>query len=176
MSMFPIASISVGAGGVASVNFTSIPQNFTHLQIRAVGRTGGAAGTNMPVQFNGDTTGANYYTHYMGGNGTNSGSPFSGGFSGSADIGWGAGASETANAFGIAIADIYNYTNTSNPKTLRALNGVDANGTGLLGIWSSVWTGTAAINSILIYTSTTGFTQYSRFDLYGISNSNATGA
>jgi hypothetical protein len=173
--MYPIQSIVVGAGGQPSVLFSNIPQTFTHLQIRAFGRTGGAAGTNMPIQFNGDTTGSNYNTHFMGGNGTNSGSPFSGTFTGSGDIGWVAGGTELANTFGVGIADIFDYTNTSKTKTLRAINGIDSSTAGLVGMWSSVWISTAAITSILIYTSTTGFLQSSRFDLYGISTSSAMG-
>jgi len=136
MSMYPIASSTVGSGGAASITFSSIPQTFTHLHIRAFGRSSGSSGTNMPLNFNSDFTVGNYYTHYIGGNGTNSGSPFSSSFTGSTDLGWVGGNTDTANTYGISVGDILDYTNTHKYKTVQAINGADFNtSAGLLGLW-----------------------------------------
>jgi len=35
-----IASVTVGSGGAANVEFTSIPATYTHLQIRGIARSG----------------------------------------------------------------------------------------------------------------------------------------
>jgi hypothetical protein len=172
--MFPIASQTVGSGGASSITFSSIPQNFTHLQLRVFTHTTGAAGTNMPIQFNGDT-GGNYVVHYLGGSGS---SAFSGTFGtngGFGDIGWTAGSTET-NVFGASLVDILDYTNVNKYKTLKSINGIDSNGAGLLGLWSSLWMSTAAITQINISPSAGNFSQYSTFQLYGIQTSNATGA
>jgi hypothetical protein len=170
--MFPIASVTVGSGGASTLQFSSIPQNFTHLQVRLFGRSSTAAGSNVGIQFNNDT-GGNYRVHYLGGDGS---SNFSGDFGASqiaGNVGWTAGSSNTANAFGVSVVDILDYTNTNKYKTLKSLNGIDGNGTGLTGLWSSVWFNTAAITQINIGAA---FVQYTRADLYGIQTSNATGA
>jgi len=167
--MYPIATTTVGAGGATSITFSSIPQNFTHLHLRAFTRGVVSSGTNIPMQFNGDGTSGNYITHYVGGTGA---ATFSGSTGGNANIGWTMGTTDTANGFGASIVDILDYTNTNKNKTVRTLNGVvqDATtGTGLLGLWSGLWISTAAINSINISLSSTPlFAQYSTFQLYGI--------
>ena len=172
MSMFPIASQTVGSGGASSITFSSIPQNFTHLQVRLFGRASTGAGTNVGIQFNNDT-GGSYRVHYLAGDG---GSPYSADFGASqvgGNVGWIAGSGNTANAFGVSVVDILDYTNTNKYKTLKSLNGIDGNGAGLIGLWSSVWFNTAAITQINI---NAAFVQYTRADLYGIQTSNATGA
>lgn len=176
MSMYPIASTTLSSTAV-NVTFTGIPQNFTHLQIRIHGRSTGTGGPNNSIQFNGDTA-ANYRVHYLGGNGSGT---FSGDFGVSqtfGNMGWVSGADNVANGYGIIICDILDYSNTNKNKTLRSITGFDTNTTGspLLGIFSSVWTGTNAINQILIGVSSGAYTAGTRFDIYGISNSNLTGA
>lgn len=172
--MIPIASQTVGAGGAASIDFSSIPSTFTHLQLRIFSRSSTTtAGVNIPVQFNGDT-GTNYAVHYLGGDG---GSTFSGNLntpnSNSANAGWTAGSNQTASVFGCTIVDILDYANTNKYKTMRSIGGIDANGSGLIGLWSSLWMNTAAINRIVFSLGT--LAQYTRADLYGITNSPATG-
>ena len=67
-----IATVTVGAGGASSITFSSIPQGFQHLQVRlfAKGTSGSDGGTSALVQFNGDTTSGNYYTHQLYGDGS----------------------------------------------------------------------------------------------------------
>ena len=51
-----IATQTVGAGGVASVTFSSIPSTYKHLQLRIMSRAdrSGAALTNLFIQINGN--------------------------------------------------------------------------------------------------------------------------
>ena len=66
-----IATVTVGSGGSTGVDFTSIPSDYTHLQIRCLAR-GNSAGTGtdgLQIRFNSDT-GSNYASHLMMGNGS----------------------------------------------------------------------------------------------------------
>jgi hypothetical protein len=154
-----IATTTVGAGGASTITFSSIPSTYQHLQIRqlSIGNTSAAAGGAM--YFNGDTTSTNYYTHYIIGNGSAvtvganqaTFSPFTVGVSASPAVG---------------IIDILDYANTNKNKTVRELNGYDANGSGRINFTSTLWNNTSAINSIRLDFST--FQQYTQFALYGI--------
>ena len=73
-----------------------------------------------------------------------------------------------ASTFTAGVIDILDYANTNKYKTLRTLNGGDANGSGNIQIESGSWRNTAAITSITLTHNGSGFTQYSSFALYGI--------
>ena len=174
MTMQFIAS-QTGTGSSSTITFSSIPQTFTHLQIRAFAR-GTAASTwdGMTVRFNSDS-GSNYAQHYIYGNG---GSAVSNGQASQTSAYVGstvAGGNQTAGLFGVAITDILDYANTSKYKVTRTLNGVDANGSGYVEIDSGLWMNTAAISSITIIL-TSNYATGSRIDLYGITTSELTGA
>jgi hypothetical protein len=178
--MYPIASITVGAGGASSITFSSIPSTFTHLQLRISADMTLASSSGFGqlfTQFNGDT-GQNYTRHSIVGDGATATSE-----------GFATGtynyvatqrfdySSTVTNIYGCTIMDILDYTNTNKNKTIRGIGGLDANGTGQVFLYSSLWVNTAAISSISI-TPISGNTirQYSTFMLYGISTSNVTGA
>ena len=176
MSMFPIASQTVGSGGASSITFSSIPQTFTHLQIRLTCRSdyAGTVASNF-FRFNGDA-GSNYPYHNVLGDGSTASS--SGSTAGTVGyFGNMIASTSTANVFTSCIADILDYANTNKYKTLRNLQGFDANGSGQVYLASSLWMSTAAITSILLVSG--GGANYvagTRADLYGIQTSNATGA
>lgn len=173
MTMQFIASLS--PGNAVNTVFNNIPQTFTHLQLRIFARTAYAS-TDWEtfIQLNSDA-GANYTYHIFYGNGS---SPSSAGFTGQnyARIGQIPGANATANIFGVAIVDILDYTNTNKNTTIRSLGGYDLNGSGMTGLWSSVWLNTAAVTSIGLGTANTNFATGSTAQLYGITTSAATGA
>jgi len=75
--------------------------------------------------------------------------------------------STDANIRGGFIVDILDYANTNKYKTVRSLNGNDANGSGSMNLSSNVWLSTAAITSLTL-SSSSDFRQYSSFALYGI--------
>jgi hypothetical protein len=62
-----ISSVTVGAGGASSMDFTSIPQTYTDLEILVSGRTTGA-GNGINITFNSNTSG--YTNAAMQGNGS----------------------------------------------------------------------------------------------------------
>ena len=165
-----IATTTVGAGGAASVSFSSIPSTYTHLQIRALVRTNrtGTSGDSIVVRFNSDTA-ANYSNHQLNGDGATVSV-----FGAASSTSWNyveraASNGMTSGIFGAVIIDILDYANTNKYKTGRELGGVDANGSGIINLASGGWRSTSAINAISLAAGAgTGFIQYSSFALYGI--------
>ena len=163
-----IATVTVGSGGAANVEFTSIPNTYSHLQIRGIARSAkSASDDNLGIRFNSDS-GSNYTSHFIYGDGAN------------ADVGAVtaetrtrtfnvSAASATANIFGAGVIDILDYNNSNKYKTVRTLSGNDRNGAGIIIFRSGLWLNTNAINSITIVTlGGDNITQYSHFALYGI--------
>ena len=166
-----IATTTVGAGGAASITFSSIPSTYKHLQIRGIARDNGAVYfSDFYMTFNG--AGSNYKDHYLEGIGT-AVTAGSYGYSTVIEVGNMVGASAQSNVFGLYVIDILDYANTSKNKTTRALSGWDnaGNGTskqaGAVTLSSGLWMDTTAINSISLRSNST-IQQYSQFALYGI--------
>jgi hypothetical protein len=153
-----IATTTVGAGGVSSITFSSIPQTYRHLQIRLLAKNadGNAfGGTSMTI--NGA---AGEARHDLYGTGSATGAS---GVSGSLLVYIGG----TAQ-FGAGIVDILDYTDTNKTRTSRALSGVDNNGSGLVAFASGLETSQTAISSLTFTSNSGNFAQYSSFALYGV--------
>lgn len=144
----------------SSVVFSSIPQNYKHLQIRMIAGDNTQTNNTFGLQFNSDT-GSNYASHGLRGNGST--------------VSTNANTSQTGSYFfsvggstnwGTAIIDIHDYASTTKNKTIRTLAGYDANGSGIIGLGSGLWLNTNAINSINIHYMT--FAPSSKFMLFGI--------
>jgi hypothetical protein len=165
-----IAAVTVPAAGAASVTFSSIPQTYTHLQIRAIAKTTFTtyANNGFNLYFNNDTTSAKY-THQLYGFGSGSGGAQA--IPNYMNISYIPGnVSGTTNMFGAVICDILDYSSSTKNKTLRALSGWDNNGSSGTIVLNSAFNGsTTPINSILMNSdSGTDFMQFSQFALYGI--------
>jgi hypothetical protein len=170
-SMFAINSITVPtSSGMASVEFTNIPQTYTHLQIRVTTRTLRANTADAILwRFNSDSS-SNYTLHSIYGDG--SGTALA---DNAANLSYGyyfttTGNSATANIYGVGIIDIYDYANTNKFKTARTIHGYDTNGAGQLIITSSLWRNKVnGISSIRFESqNAANLSQYSSFALYGI--------
>ena len=161
-----LATVTVPSGGVASVEFSGIPQGYKHLQVRWMAKMS-AAGlvTGINLRLNNDS-GANYKRHALYGEGA-APSPYA--VNGSdAWMGF-IPRADSANTFGVGITDILDYASTTKNKTIRTLNGQDQNGSGNVGIFSTLYFATpSAISSIIFYPDSANFTQYSTFALYGV--------
>ena len=165
-----IATTVVGSGGQATITFALIPATYSHLQIRAIGRTdrSGVTIDGFRIQFNNVLTTAQYRSHYLGGGGS---SAFSGDDSGVAGIVAQRFSTHIAasSMYGAAVIDILDYANTNKHKTIKCLGGTDQNGSGEVYLTSGVWMNTAAISEIDIVPNVgTNFSEYSSFALYGI--------
>jgi hypothetical protein len=149
-----IATITVGASPVASIQFTSIPATYKHLQLRwyAVGSLDQSIEINSALQPDKshilDSDGAtvlsttgnqlflNYYTNL------------------------------SATNPSVSILDFLDYTDTNKNRVLRHITAQDRNGAGgEVVVGSKLFLTTSAISSIKIAAT---INQYSSFALYGI--------
>ena len=165
-----IASVTA-TGGETTLSLTSIPQTYTHLQIRTINRFAqDATGwTFYGMGFNSNTTG--YAYHALFGNGS--------------VVATEAGATQTSiyiynsiinsqtptDARAVGVIDIHDYTSTTKNKTVRYIHGFDVNANGYVYLGSGFWNNTAAVTSIQIKdinTGSNGFLAGTTFALYGI--------
>lgn len=168
----PIATVTVGSGGASSIEFTSIPSTFAHLQIRGILKdTGGTPERTMEIQIgNGSVdTGSNYAWHYLSGIGT---SVTEGGASSEGSIRTtNLIMFDTANIFSAFTIDFLDYASTAKATTVRLFGGFDSNGAGRVSISSGLWTSTSAVDRIKIGTRS-GFAgtlaEFSTLALYGV--------
>ena len=154
----------------ATVTFSSIPQTYTHLQVRYLGRdtrTGSTLQSTL-MYVNGDTA-TNYVQHGLLGDGS-SASSFAQTARTNLNLAVIPTADSSANIFGTAICDILDYTNTNKYKTFRTLSGEDQNNTdGTIYLFSGLWMSTSAISSLTVFPNNSqSFVQYSSIALYGI--------
>lgn len=161
------------------IEFTNIPQTYSHLQLRIMAATtrSDAAYADLTLRFNSDTANNYSYQTFIGDPrpyisvdaAASTSSVYLGG------IMTGTGYAGLSSSFtGSCIVDILNYASTSNVKTVRAIGGSDRNGvgnssiSGNVGMSSGAWYNTSTgVNSIRI-NSPYNFTVNSVFSLYGI--------
>jgi len=161
-----IATITPTTG--TTITFSSIPNTYTHLQLRVISRdTRSAASNGYVFQINGDS-GSNYTYHDIYGNGSSATAD------GAANqtfgnAGYNASASSTSGIFAPAIYDFVDYANTNKYKTYRWLGAYEANGSGTIVFGSVLWMNTNAINQITITSgASANFVAGTSFALYGI--------
>jgi hypothetical protein len=162
-----ISSVTVGGGGAATIDFTSIPQTYTDLQILVSGRSDtGNTGDYLLLNFNGSS--ANLSSKTLGAFGSTS--TFSG-TEASLFINILPAANATANTFGNNSIYIPNYTG-SNFKSGSIEGGFESNSTSdwFLFMTAGLWSQTAAITSVKLDLLDGSFIQHSTAYLYGISN------
>jgi len=158
-----LQTVTVGSGGASSISFSSIPSTYTHLQIRWTAIDSYASGDSLYMQFNGDT-GSNYVQHALYGNGSSAVGAYT-----AATTGMPIGYSNTSSYPFVGVSDIFDYTSVNKNKTVRTLDGQDANGSGYVFLHSGLWFNTPqAVNSIKLYFGSGTFAQYSQFALYGV--------
>jgi hypothetical protein len=164
-----IATVTVGSGGQSSISFSSIPSTYKHLQIRGITK-GDAAGNgySMIISANSDTTTANYYSHYLQGDGASASAGSYQTVGGVYVIGSTTGAGTDSSWFSPTVIDILQYGTTSKYKTFRYLTGQDRNGAGNITPGSGVWLNSSAISSLAVTISGANFVQNSQLALYGI--------
>ena len=162
-----LATVTVPSGGAASVSFVGIPSGYKHLQIRAIARNTSAANGNFYVGYNGtlfQSGNTSYVSHRLRGDGSSATASYT------AATSYGLLGSTTTNAtsvFAATIMDILDYSNTNKYKTIRSLEGYDANGSGNIILNSHLWMNTSAINQIDIQADG-NFAEFSQLALYGV--------
>ena len=159
-----IQTITVGVAGQASIEFTSIPQNYTDLlfvfSCRASISTGG-----IRIRVNGATTSLSTRLVYGTGTATASGSD-------TTYIGTSSFSTQTANVFGNGDLYIANYAASTN-KSFSSNTVDENNGTSAAQFMGAgLFASSTAISSVSFFNESSGnFVQYSSASLYGIKNS-----
>lgn len=170
-----IASATVGSGGVASIDFTSIPSTYTDLCVKVSVRNS-VTNAGLAVRLNNDT-GGNYTFKILYGVGTSASS-----FSQTIAAGYNTfvfaytqPSQFTANTFGNAEMYLPNYAGSSNKSLSFDSVSEDNDTVAYSSMTAGLWSNTSAITSIKLLTDPQGVSgnlvQYSSATLYGIKNS-----
>lgn len=168
MTMQLISTITVPAGGQASISFNSVPQNFTDLLVLGSARiTSAVVRDGVLVRFNGDSTSGNYFYNWLYTTNGAVGIPGKGNISGILAFD-APGASATANTFGNGSCYIPNYTAAVAKSTSTDAVGENNATAATTYINAGLWNSTAAITSITILNSSSNLVENSTFSLYGI--------
>ena len=160
-----------------TVSFGSIPQTFAHLQVRISASALSSGPDNITIYgFDGTGGSSNSAVHTLYANGS---SPFSGAATGQYNPALTQIPGTTlSSARGSVVVDILDYTSTNKYKVVRSIGGYDGNGSGYLGFTSVLAFGfgsSTALSNLWFYCAN-NYSNGSRFDLYGITTSSATGA
>lgn len=158
-----IASVTVGSGGSAYVEFTSIPNTYTDLLVKfsaRSARTNDAGGSDGKLEFNGVTTG--YSSRML----LQQGGAYSG--TSSTLFYFVNSNNSTSNTFGNMEVYIPNYAGSGYKSV--SIDAVDENNaSSAYGVLTAgLWSNTAAITSLRLTDNNGGYMQYTTAYLYGI--------
>jgi hypothetical protein len=167
-----ISSSTVGSGGAANIEFTSIPSTYTDLVLKlSVRNDWNLASYQYVFTVNNSATGYNRRFLYGDGVGTDSNTATG---ETSSRFSFEQSTAYTANTFANIEMYFSDYANTSTYKSQISNYANENNATSCysVGMHNNTWHSTAAITSIKIQpVSATNFLQYSTAYLYGIKNS-----
>ncbi len=172
-NMKAIQTVTVGAGGATSIEFTNIPQTYTDLVLKVSARDDRPTNEYnfLEISFNGSAS--TYNQRDIGGNGSIA-------YSSTDDLGankpyiFTNAAGSTASTFSNGEIYIPNYT-SSNAKSFSIDGVTENNATAARAVMSAgLWSGTSAITSIRLLTYSAGgrtLQQYTTATLYGVTSS-----
>lgn len=163
-----IATVTVGAGGAANMDFTSIPSTYTDLYLNVSARGTSARASNghfYSIKINNSS--ANLTQRYIQGDGSSvasgTSSTTTGNYMPPSDY--------TSNTFSNNYIYLPNYAGSNN-KSFTTDSVTENNATESFQIMNSyLWAQTTAINQITLTPGAGNFAQYSTATLYGISKS-----
>jgi hypothetical protein len=161
-----IQTVTVGAGGAATIEFTSIPQTYTDLKLFVSPRNTASFSSNGYYYLvKPNNSSSNLSSKYMIGIGT---SVASGTYT---PYGYMAASDYTANVFANNEHYFPNYT-SANYKSMSTDSVNQTNGSIVYALQfdGGLWSNTSAITSIVLSPGVGNFAQYSSATLYGIKN------
>jgi hypothetical protein len=159
----PIATTTLGSAA-QEITFSSIASTWKDIKIVVIGKTT-SSGKLVYLRFNGDT-GANYSGLYLNGDGS---AAFSGARTSTTQMSLSEQGTPTPPNPVLITANVFSYAG-STFKTVLGEETSDNNGNGAVGRNVGLWRSTAAITSITIRTSSSGFDTGTTATLYGIKN------
>jgi hypothetical protein len=167
-----IATVTVGAGGAANIEFTSIPQTYTDLAVKTSTRVDYASDTrlNLRLWFNNSTT--SWSSKRLAGYDSNQTVSSSGTASYYDRADYATAGLATANTFSSTDIYIPNYAGSTN-KSISSDTVAENNSSTswIVNLAGGLWSNTSAITSLKIDAVGYNFVQYSTATLYGISKS-----
>ena len=163
MSITLISTVTVGAGGAASIDFTSIPGIYTDLMVVVSSRSTRSAPNaddGLMVKLNGSTASFSGRTLY--GTGSSAGSITT------TESGVTSATSATSSTFGNANIYIPNYAGATNKSI--SIDSVAENNATSAGqrITATLWSNAAAITSVGVYAANGNLAEFSSASLYGV--------
>lgn len=163
-----IATVTVGSGGAANVEFTSIPGTYTDLVVLHSLRGESAGPHNVKLNLNGSTS--TMKMRSVESNGVSVGSDTS---TTQMYVGVCPGSTQTASTFSNSLIYIPNYASANN-KSSSGDGASEANSSSAsqayLNLNANLWSNTNAITTITLALSSGNIAQYSTATLYGIKN------
>jgi hypothetical protein len=166
-----IATVTVGSGGQAEIEFTSIPATYTDLVVKLSLRTTNA-GTDdqIRIKINGNAAGNAYSSKFIQASGS-AAVGFSGSTAGYVIAGAVNGNGTTANTFGNAELYFPNYAGSTNKS--YSVDAVMENNatTAYAELAAILWSNTSAITSLAFFAPSVNLKEFSTATLYGIKNS-----
>jgi len=163
-----INSVTVGSGGAANIDFTSIPQTYTDLIVKYSARYTGAGANTVSLTFNNNSSGYTYRTAEGSGSSSASSTTTSGtsGYGGYVN-----GTSGTALTFTTNEIYIPNYAGSNNKSFLSDYILANNSTSNIYEIMiAQLWANTSAITSVKLIPASNLFAEYTTAYLYGISN------
>ena len=164
-NMIPISTVTVGSGGVATIDFTNIPQNYTDLMVKVSCRGDSTASAFTALRLLPNGSSSNGATRWIRGSGSAASSDVdtTGIYSGESDTD-----GATASTFANIEYYIPNYT-SSNYKSFSIDSVHENNATAAYAhLVAGLWSVTSPISSIVLDLASGSFKQYSTATLYGI--------
>ena len=156
-----ISAVTVGSGGAANIDFSSIPSTYTDLCLKISGREATGASLLFTMRINNST--ANQTTRELRGNGASASS----GTNTIATIDQN-GSGTTASVFGSGEVYLPNYAGSTNKSfSIDAVSENNAS-TAYMRLSAGLWSQTTAINQLTLYASSGNIAEYSTAYLYGI--------
>jgi hypothetical protein len=164
-----IASSTVGAGGAANIEFTSITSTWTDLCIKfSLRDTNSSVTENIKITFNG-VGGTSYSERLLYGSGSAAQSYNQSGVA-YAYYQYSTGALATSSTFANGEFYIPNYAGSTN-KSFSSDSVAENNATSTsMGLTAALFSNTSAITSIKLSSPAGTFVQYSTAYLYGVKN------
>jgi hypothetical protein len=167
-----IATVEVGSGGAANIEFTSIPQTYTDLALlfsSKAARAGSPPFTTIAMTFNASTTGYSSITIIGDGSTASSNAGASSHINNMQTS-----AAGNTNIFGSQYIYIPNYTSTTTNKSVSIDSVSEINATlAYMNLTAGLLSNTAAITSIKLEepNGPSDWTEHTTATLYGIKNS-----
>jgi len=161
---YDLIATANGTGSSGTITFSSILQDYEHLQIRYTAKNSSTA-VDINVRMNG-ATGSVYARHSLLGNGSTASSTAVTSQT-SIPMVDSMASSTTTGLTSAGVIDILDYKNTSKNTTLRALYGQTGN-INRVFLTSGLYNATTAVTSLDFITASGNFATVTRFSLYGI--------